>query len=267
MTFTGTDTPFNERGNTPVLYAVVRRANGVACQPTFGQDQQVAGTDNASVVYNQYTRPNPVSDGSFTYPVTFTPVAGSYLVCAWLETDGSDEKGKGDVASEVVTASATTNYVSVNTDTLGVSLSTSSPATGVPFTMTFTGTDTPFNERGNTPVLYAVVRRANGVACQPTFGQDQQVAGTDNASVVYNQYTRPNPVSDGSFTYPVTFTPVAGSYLVCAWLETDGSDEKGKGDVASEVVTASASASYLSQKPKPACVVPKYQGTTLRGHD
>ena len=140
----------------------------------------------------------------------------------------------------------TTGAQGATADTLGVSLSTSSPATGVPFTMTFTGTDTPFNERGNTPVLYAVVRRANGVACQTTFGQDQQVAGTDNASVVYNQYTRPNPVSDRSFTYPVTFTPVAGSYLVCAWLETDGSDEKGKGDVASEVVTASATTNYVS---------------------
>ena len=134
----------------------------------------------------------------------------------------------------------------------------------MPFTITFAGTDTPFNEHGNTPYLYAVVRRENGVGCQPTYGQDQQVAGSDAATVVYDQYTANNPVPDGSFSIPITFTPVTGSYIVCAWLETDNGDHSGKNDVASEVVTASASGSYLGFAPKPACVVPKYNGDTLK---
>jgi hypothetical protein len=145
-----------------------------------------------------------------------------------------------------------------------VALSTSGPESGVPFTITFSGTDTPFNEHGNTPFLYALVRRENGVPCQPTYGQDLQVAGTDDASVVYNEYTNPNPVSDGSFTYPVTFTPVTGAYIICSWLETDSGDVKGKGDVASEVVTATATGNYTIVRPKPACVIPSYRGATLR---
>jgi hypothetical protein len=152
-------------------------------------------------------------------------------------------------------------------DTLSVSLSTSSPVTGVPFTITFGGTDTPFNSHGNTPELYALVRRENGVPCQPTFGQDQQVAGTDEASVIYYDENNHSTVSDGTFTYPISFTPVKGSYIVCAWLETDSEDHKGKGDVASEVVTANATSSYASVSPpmpKPACVVPRYRGTTLK---
>ena len=150
-------------------------------------------------------------------------------------------------------------------DTLSVTLSTSSPATGVPFTITFSGTDTPYNEHGDTPSLYALVRRENGVPCQPTFGQDQQVASTDDASVIYSHENN-RTVSDGTFTYPASFTPVKGSYIVCAWLETDSDDYNGKGDVASEVVTANATSSYaiVIPMPKPACVVPRYGGTTLR---
>ena len=167
---------------------------------------------------------------------------------------------------------------SATADTLSVALSTSSPVGGIPITITFNGTDTPYNEHGDTPDLYALVRRENGVPCQPTFGQDEQVAGSDDSSALYSANNNESTVSDGSFTYPVTFTPTTGSYIVCAWLETDSDDYRGKGDVASEVVTAAASASYLtasigppvippstsSPPPKPACVVPRYAGATLK---
>jgi hypothetical protein len=151
-------------------------------------------------------------------------------------------------------------------DTLTISQSTATAVTGVPVTIAFGGSDTPYDSSGHTPALYALVRGANGVGCQPTFGQDQLVAGSDDVTVLQGAYGP--TTSDGTFNYPMSYTPAAGSYTVCAWLETDGSDGSGSGDVASEVVTATANGSFTVPAPiKPpllVCVVPRYRSATLR---
>jgi hypothetical protein len=236
ITMGGSDTPFDSGGDTPSLYALVRPANGVACQPTFGDDQQVAGSDSPTVLYSR----NGVPDGNFSQPESFTPGQGAYIVCAWLETDSDDYGGKGDVPSQVVEAAATTDFSAANTDTLSISLSTTSAVKGVPLTITMSGSDTPFDSGGDTPSLYALVRPATGVPCQPTFGQDEQVAGSDSPTVLYSR----NSVPDGNFSQPESFTPDHGSYVVCAWLESDSDDYGAKGDVASQVVSAAGTATF-----------------------
>jgi hypothetical protein len=70
-------------------------------------------------------------------------------------------------------------------------------------------------------------------------------------------------VSSGTYSYSASVTPVASSYIVCAWLETDADDYKGKGDTAA-IVTATATASYSVPLPVE-CVVPSFAGTRLAG--
>jgi hypothetical protein len=263
LTLSGDDQT-NSDGSTPYLYVLVRSENGVGCQPTFGQDQEVAGTDNVTVFQGGYSDPLP--DGSFSTPFSVVSSAGSYLVCAWIENDRTDGSGSGDVASQVVTASATTAFTVVNTDTLAISAAT--PRAGRPLAVTFSGGDSPYDGTGDTPYLYALIRKTNGVKCQPTFGQDQEVAGTDNVTVLQGGYS--NALPDGSFSDPFSYTPSAGSYTVCAWVETDRTDGSGSGDVASQVVTASASATLSTAtvvpKPKPSfCTVPGSGRATLAG--
>jgi hypothetical protein len=149
-------------------------------------------------------------------------------------------------------------------DTLAVAPSATRTATGIPITVSFDGSATPFDSSGDMPTLYALVRRANGMACQPTFGQDQQVAGSDDVTVLaQGGGAGPGDVSDGTFTAADTYTPAAGSYTICAWLESDNGDQAGSGDVASQVVTATATARFATPS-VPVCVVPKYRSATLR---
>jgi hypothetical protein len=254
----------------------------VPCQATYGADRQVAATDNATDFYDgndDYDNDDVVA-GNYSDAVSYTPSSGSYIVCAWLENDSQDSAGSGDVASQVVEADANGSFSAMNTDTLSASLSTSTTEVNQPMTLTFSGTDTPYDGSGDTPFLYAVARPDNGVACQATFGADQQVTASDNATVLFdgNDDYDGNDVTDGNFSYPVTFTPTtSGSYTICAWLETDGGDSANSGDVASQVVTATATATLSAPapapppmmttttpavSPAPACVVPRSAGLT-----
>jgi hypothetical protein len=205
-----------------------------------------------------------VSSGTYSYPASVTPVAGSYIVCAWLETDSNDYNGKGDTAA-IVTASATATYTTQNTDKLGIALPTTSPTKGIPMTITFAGNATPYDTRGTTPSLYALVRPASGGPCQATFGADLQVSGSTGVTEIYGpDANQEQPaVSSGTYSYSASVTPVASSYIVCAWLETDADDYKGKGDTAA-IVTATATASYSVPLPVE-CVVPSFAGTRLAG--
>jgi hypothetical protein len=253
LTFAGSDSAFDSGGDTPYLYEVVRRADGVPCQASFGQDLTAAGNDDTSVLVNG----NEVQDGTFTDSETYTPSVGAWLVCAWLETDSDDGADNNDPATDV-TATATTTFDAVNADTLGVSLSSSTPVRGRSMTLTFAGSDSAFDSGGDTPYLYEVVRRANGVPCQASFGQDQTAAGNDDTSVLVNG----NEVQDGTFTDSETYTPSVGAWLVCAWLETDSDDGADNNDPATDV-TATATTTFTA--PGASIVVSGWQAAVSHG--
>ena len=264
ITFTGTSTPYDQGGDTPYLYAVARPASGGGCQPTFGADQQVTQSDNPTSLYDGGYN-DDVQDGDYSYTASFTPKAGSYIVCAWLETTDEDSSDTSYTAAQIVTAVASSSLTAANTDTLSVGLSTSSPQNGKPFTLTFSGADTPFDTSGDTPYLYAVVRRASGGGCQPTFGADQQVTQSDNPTSLYDGGYN-DDVQDGDYSYTASFTPKAGSYIVCAWLETTDEDSSDTSYTAAQIVTAVASTAFTvpaAIAKKVECVVPDYAHKTL----
>lgn len=259
-TFSGSDTPIDEHGSTPFLYALVRPVNGVPCQPTFGADLQVSGTTSVTELYDSGNNDRTVSSGNYSYSSSITPLEGAYVLCAWLETDSDDYRAKGDTSS-VVTASAMASYTTQNTDLLGISLPTVTPVKGIPITVSFSGHDTPVTTSGGSPFLYALARESKGIPCQPTFGADLQVSGSATVTELYDSNNNGQTVSSGSYSYSVSLTPAVGTYVVCAWLETDSNDYRAKGDTPS-VVTASTSVGY-SVSPPIVCVVPSFAGATL----
>ena len=253
--------PIDSNGDGPYLYAVVQPASAGGCQPTFGDDQQVVGSQ--ATVLEQAD--NRVSTGQASRSDNFTAyTAGAYTVCGWLETTGNDGSGS-DYTSSVVTATATSALTSANTDTLSSSLSTSTPRPHVPFTVTFTGSATPIDSNGDGPYPYAVVQPTSSGGCQPTFGDDQQVVGSQ--ATVLEQAD--NRVSTGQFNNADSFSSGSGSYTVCGWLETTGNDGSDSG-YTSSVVTATATPLTFTiatppppPPPPPACVVPRFAGASL----
>ena len=185
-------TPIDSNGDGPFLYAAVQPASAGGCQPTFGDDQQVVGSQ-ASVL-EQGDRLNTGQDSQSSSFTAYT--AGSYTVCGWVETKGDDWSGSGYTPS-IVFATATGTLASADTDTLSASLSTNSPQPHVPFTVTFSGSATPIDSDGNGPYLYAVAQPAGAGGCQATFGDDQQVTGSQGT--VLEQGDR---VSTGQFSNP-----------------------------------------------------------------
>jgi hypothetical protein len=261
-TFNTSATPINSNGDGPYLYAVVQPSSAGGCQPTFGDDQQVVGSQANILVQGGYNGEVTTGQDSKSYNYT-SYTAASYTVCAWLETAYSDYSGSGNTSS-VVTATATSGLTAVNTDTLSTSLSTSAPYPHVPFTVSFTGNATPINSNGNGPYLYAAVQPSSAGGCQPTFGDDQQVVGSQANILV--QGGDNGEVTTGQFSNVFNFSAPTGAYTVCAWLETAYNDDSGSGNTSS-VVTATATPVGFTiaspPPPPPACVVPKFAGASL----
>jgi PASTA domain len=261
VTFDTSASPIDSNGDGPYIYAVVQPTSAGSCQPTFGDDQQVVGSQ-ASVLVQGGDSHSEVTTGqdSLSYSHTSYTV-GAYTVCAWLETTDEDQSGSGDTSS-VVTATATDGLTAVNTDTLSTSLSTSAPRPNVPFTATFTGNATAIDSNGDGPYLYAVVQPTRAGSCQPTFGDDQQVVGSQ-ASVLVQGGNGQSEVSTGHFTSEVSDNSPKGSYTVCAWLETSDTDESGSGETSSIVTATATPVAFTVISPQPACVVPKFAGSSL----
>jgi hypothetical protein len=220
--------------DAPWLYAVVQPTAAGACQPTFGDDQQVVGSQ-ATVLEGDYGARVSTGQGSTSANYT-TYTAGNYTLCAWLEDTSNDQPNSGTTSADV-TATATSSLTSVDTDTVSAAFSTTAPQPKVPFTVTFAGNATPINSNGGGPWLYAVAQPASAGGCQPTFGDDEQVVGSQ-ATTVADGGDSSNQVPTGQYSVPISVTEPRGSYEVCAWLETDSDDQSGSGETASAVMAA-----------------------------
>ncbi|MGO9976372.1 MAG: hypothetical protein ACLP01_26900 [Solirubrobacteraceae bacterium] len=234
-------------------FAVVQPAAAGGCQPTYGTDESVVGSQATVLVNNQYAlEGQSYSSNSFD---GFT--ASSYTVCAWLESDEYDGAGSGDTSS-VVLATAQSSFQLVDTDSLSTTLSTSTPRPNVPFTVTFKISATPIDSGGDGPWLYAVVQPAGAGGCQPTYGADLSVVGSQATVLVNNTYA----LTGQSFSSK-SFTGSTGSYTVCAWLENDEWDDAGDGLTSSNVLATAAPLAFTIPAPPPACVVPRFAGASL----
>ena len=246
--------PIDSYGDGPYLYAVVQPASAGGCQPTYGNDIQVVGSQAARLA-----DAHEVSTGSSTtsYNATeYTP--GAYTVCAWLENTSGDYAGSS-VTPSSVTAQASTAFEAFNTDTLASGLSNSAPRPHIPFTVRFAGSATPIDSYGDGPYLYAVVQPASAGGCQPTYGGDIQVVGSQAT-----QLTSANQMSTGQYGAQFNFSAARGTYRVCAWLEDTSGDYAGASATTADVLAATSPAPFMiGAPPPPACVVPSYRGATL----
>lgn len=120
-------------------------------------------------------------------------------------------------------------------DSVGLSLTASTVAVGVPTTLTVATDGASIDGYGDGPFLYVVVQPVGSGSCLPTYGQDQEVDGASSTVLADGQEVAVGR-SSSSFSYTQYS---AGQATVCAWLETDEYDYAGSGDTAS-VVTASA---------------------------
>jgi hypothetical protein len=159
-----------------------------------------------------------------------------------------------------VLATASSGLTAINTDTLASSLSTGAPQPNVPFTVTFSGQATTTDSGGDGPYLYAVVQPAGAGGCQPTYGDDQQVVGSQ-ATVL----TSGSEVSTGQFSKTYSDSSPKGLYTVCAWLEDRGWDDSGSGYTPADVTATASPVTFRvgapppPPPPPPACVVPRFR--------
>lgn len=128
-------------------------------------------------------------------------------------------------------------------DSMSISLSSSTTSTGTPIIITISTSANPIDQHGDGPYLYALVQPATAGNCQPTYGTDRQVVGSQ-ATVLVSGYS--GQVSTGQSSHSYNFDQfTAGSYTVCAWLETDNADYAGSGDTPSAVTTTATSSLQL----------------------
>jgi hypothetical protein len=246
--------PINSWGDGPFLYVDVQPSSAGGCQATYGQDMQVVGQQA-----DQLTTGDQVSTGSATntYNATeYTP--RPYTVCSWLENTSNDYPGSS-VTSADVTATGSSGFQTLNTDTLAGSLSNANPRPNIPISVRFGGSANPIDRGGDGPYLYAVVQPASAGLCQTTYGGDIQVVGQQA-----DQLTTGNQMSTGQFTGTFNFSGPRGTYRVCAWLEDTSDDYAGSSTTTSDVLATAVPITFrVGSPPPPACVVPSYRGATL----
>lgn len=250
LTVATNGTSIDNYGDGPYLYAVVQPTGSGSCLATFGQDQQVDGASSTVLADGQEVAVG-TSSSSFSYTQYW---AGQSTICAWLETDPYDSADSGDTSS-VVTAVGYGTVSAVNTDSLTASLSTGSPAPGVPFTVAFSGNADPTDQYGDGPYLYAVVQPAGSGSCLATYGQDQQVDGA-SSTVLTGGGNGATALNAGAFSTGDTVSEPAGAYELCAWLETDAYDSATRGDTSAVVLAAIGAVSFSVPNPAPSPAPP-----------
>lgn len=180
VTFSTNAQPIDNDGDGPYIYVVAQPTTAGSCQPTYGDDEQVVGSqahtlDSADQV--------PTGASSQTYSVAEYSQA-TYQVCAWLETAFDDYSNSGVTTSDVVASSHET-FQTVNTNTLAVAFSTGSPRPNVPFTVSLSGNATPVDSGGDGPDLYVIAQPTSAGGCQSTYGNDEQVVGSGYCQMLW----------------------------------------------------------------------------------
>lgn len=247
----------DQYGDGPYLYEVTQPTSAGSCQPTYGDDEQVVGSQATSPDSNDDEV--PTGSSSQTFSVAEYSHA-TYEVCVWLETTGEDSGGSGVTTSDVLATSGAT-FSTVNTNTLSVAFSTASPRPNVPFTVSLSGSATPIDQYGDGPNIYVIAQPTSAGGCQSTYGNDEQVVGSRADSLDSG-----DGVSTGQFSSPYDFSAKAGRYEICAWLETAGDDYAGSGVTTSSVLASAGPVAFTIAAPAGSatvCRVPAYRGATL----
>ena len=183
------------------VYAEVRPAGGVACQPTYEADRTAAGNDS-DVIYNNFVDTGPLAASG-----NYDPDApGSYLVCAWIEPSDN-------------TASTTASMVFAARGPQVPVLTVALPVTPRPaqaFSITYTTqTDQQLS-------LSSVIKPAGGAPCASSYELERQ-QDADNEAVT--GLLGEDSVYGGPTNTSATATEARGSYIVCTWIEGPSNGE------------------------------------------
>jgi hypothetical protein len=111
-------------------------------------------------------------------------------------------------------------------DTLQVAIASPAPEQGIPFNIVFSGSSTAVNNEGDGPSLVAVVRPVGGIGCQADYADDHSAAGGASTEIYGPElgYFGSEP-SEGPGAYEQANSydaPDTGTFMVCAWLESQG---------------------------------------------
>jgi hypothetical protein len=108
-------------------------------------------------------------------------------------------------------------------DTLQVAIGSPTPEQGIPFNVVFTGTSTATSNEGNGPSLVAVVRPSGGIGCQADYADDHSAAGGVSTELFGPEIDNERNQGPGSYEQTTSYDPPdTGTFIVCAWLESEG---------------------------------------------
>jgi hypothetical protein len=208
--FSGASEAVDNEGDGPRLFAVLRPAGGIGCQTNYGDDHSAAGGVSTELFANDfdYEGSPRVGPGPYKQPDTFNPPdVGSYLVCAWLETE------KATLAGPV-----STTFSTRGPQVLQLTVDLPHPALpGVAFQIDYT------THTDQQLAMYSDIRPTGGLPCAANHTLD----GQQNQSNESNSYPFYNPfffednqqVFGGPTTIAGTVTEAAGPYDICTWIE------------------------------------------------
>lgn len=228
LAFSGFANATDRDGDGSAVFAVVRAAGGVGCQPTFADDQQAAA-DSSTYLFYDAGGSAYESPGSYQSSDTFNPPGiGPYLVCAWLEH--YDPNASRNVPS----ATSSTTFSTRGPQAAIVSVSAPvAPRQNVAYQLNYT------TQTDQTLTLYSVIKRAGGMPCAQNFELEQQQNQSETELIGPDEEVD-NQIFGGPATVSVTDTEPAGYYVICTWIE---------GPVQSEVDAASSVPLTVSAPP------------------
>ncbi len=206
-------------------YVKYRGPGGAPCAPN-------AHEDSGSILW---VFPGEKIEGSFSVKTVMTwKQLGTFMFCIWLSPE-NNEYGEREIVTpitQVITFRSPRGTISATVNPL-------IPAPGQQATVTVTGSSEAPEK------VFAKIRTAGGAPCAPTYEAD---TGSD---LIEGQNV------NGSFSEQATTTQSkAGTYLICLWLASSGSDTSPIAGPQPETFTVASPPP--PPPPPPPCIVPSF---------
>jgi hypothetical protein len=228
--FSGSSTATNNEGDGPSLIADVRPAGGVGCQADYADDHSAAGGASTEIfgpeVEGWGDEPSQ-GPGAYEQATSYdAPDTGTFIVCAWLESQGQALAGP---------ATATFSVRGPQVSELSVGLPAGAQP-NVAFQVDYTThTDQKLS-------LSSVIRPSGGLPCAADEALDTQ-QNQDETSLTGEPWDDGfTSIFGGPLTNTATVTEPAGPYLICTWIE---------GPNTNEVDAAASTNIYVGTPPSP----------------
>jgi hypothetical protein len=221
LTFAGTT---DAGPHDAAIDVVVRPVGGIGCQPTFEADRTAAGDASTTIIDNEDN--DEAAGAPYSDSPTWTPPSpGNYMLCAWLEQDGTIT---GPVTTPITVRGPQVTALAVSFP--------AAPVNKRSFQIQYTTqTDQQLN-------LYSVIKPAGGLPCASSF--DLETAQNQSETSIFDGDNSPS-VFGGPTVTTALDTEGPGNFLICSWIE---GPSRGEVDAA---LTTPFSIAAPPPKPKP----------------